>query len=115
MQRTSWGALTEERVVLGNDNSPDDGTCSVLSRIPWQCQVLESRRRRHRGLSVRSGHGVGETTLLSWVLLWFSNAVPVQGGGDHTLGAAAFDALWAELLVCGSVGEMGRQLQRPYK
>src|SRR4029077_8930511 len=34
---------------------------------PWQRRALSALQKGHRRLSIRSGHGVGKTTLLSWV------------------------------------------------
>lgn len=45
------------REVLGAD--PDD----------WQDKVLAAYDRRERRISIRSGHGVGKTTVLAWLLV----------------------------------------------
>lgn len=36
---------------------------------PWQEEVLAAYGRRERRISIRSGHGVGKTTLLAWILV----------------------------------------------
>jgi len=38
---------------------------------PWQQQVMEAVARGDRGVSIRSGHGVGKTACLSWMALWW--------------------------------------------
>ena len=38
---------------------------------PWQSEVLEAVARGDRGVSIRSGHGVGKTSCLSWLALWW--------------------------------------------
>ena len=35
---------------------------------PWQQQVMEAVARGDRGVSIRSGHGVGKTACLSWMV-----------------------------------------------
>jgi phage terminase large subunit len=37
---------------------------------PWQYEALMALQRGHNRISIRSGHGVGKTTFLSWILLW---------------------------------------------
>ena len=37
---------------------------------PWQVEALELIGKEDR-VAVRSGHGVGKTTLLAWITLWF--------------------------------------------
>mgnify|MGYP003629083843 FL=1 len=47
------------RSVLGAD--PD----------PWQTDVMNAVSQQKRGISIRSGHGVGKTSCLSWLALWW--------------------------------------------
>ena len=37
----------------------------------WQSEVMEAVARGERGVSIRSGHGVGKTSVLSWLALWW--------------------------------------------
>jgi phage terminase large subunit len=37
----------------------------------WQSEVMEAVARGDRGVSIRSGHGVGKTSCLSWLALWW--------------------------------------------
>ena len=45
----------------------------VLGAEPdaWQLEVMAAVAARDRGISIRSGHGVGKTSCLSWLALWF--------------------------------------------
>lgn len=64
---------------------------------PWQekgCEDLVT----HDKISVRSGHGVGKSTWLAWLIFWFLTThprakVPVTAPTAHQLE----DVLWAEL------------------
>tara|TARA_R110000823_G_scaffold60349_1_gene144311 strand:+ start:1325 stop:2737 length:1413 start_codon:yes stop_codon:yes gene_type:complete len=45
----------------------------VLGATPddWQRKLMKAVARGDRGISVRSGHGVGKTSCLSWLALWW--------------------------------------------
>jgi phage terminase large subunit len=65
---------------------------------PWQLKALGGLQRGHRRLSIRSGHGVGKSTFLAWVLLWFLlTRFPLKAVVTAPTSAQLFDALWAEL------------------
>jgi len=60
-----------------------------------ECAVQDKGKRR---ISVRSGHGIGKTAVLSWVLLWylfcnFEAQVPVTAPSQTQM----YDALWKEV------------------
>ena len=38
---------------------------------PWQADVMTAVAAGARGVSIRSGHGVGKTSCLSWLALWW--------------------------------------------
>jgi phage terminase large subunit len=38
---------------------------------PWQSEVMQAVADGNRGISIRSGHGVGKTSCLSWLALWW--------------------------------------------
>lgn len=44
----------------------------VLNAVPdpWQAQALREISNHNR-LTIRSGHGVGKTTILAWIAIWF--------------------------------------------
>ena len=65
---------------------------------PYQEDLLRAVGRGERKISVRSGHGTGKSTALSWSMLWFTlfrfpNKVVVTAPTTAQL----FDALFAEL------------------
>jgi phage terminase large subunit len=37
----------------------------------WQSEVMAAVAEQKRGISIRSGHGVGKTSCLSWLALWW--------------------------------------------
>lgn len=64
---------------------------------PWQAEALQALADKDK-VSVRSGHGVGKSTLDSWALLWFMSCyypakVPCTAPTMHQLK----DILWSEL------------------
>jgi phage terminase large subunit len=65
---------------------------------PWQHQALVALETGHLRLSIRSGHGVGKTTFLAWVIIWhilckYPQKTAVTAPSANQL----YDALWAEL------------------
>jgi hypothetical protein len=65
---------------------------------PYQDDMLRAVGRGERKISVRSGHGTGKSTSLSWSMLWFvlfrfPNKVVVTAPTTAQL----YDALFAEL------------------
>lgn len=68
---------------------------------PWQIDVLEQYNKRTRRSSVRSGHGVGKTAVLSWmimhhILFRFPQKTQITAPTEKQL----FNALWAEVKKC---------------
>lgn len=69
---------------------------------PWQRDVLAAYDRREPRIAIRSGHGVGKTTVLAW-LLWhrilcrYPQKTAVTAPSEKQL----FDALWAEFETWG--------------
>jgi len=64
---------------------------------PWQAQALEAVGQHDR-VSIRSGHGVGKTTLEAWLILWFlltrgNCKVPVAANSQDQLR----DTIWPEI------------------
>ena len=64
---------------------------------PWQRETLEALRTHDR-IAVRSGHGVGKTTLECWAALWFILTrfpckIPITANSQDQLR----DVVWAEL------------------
>ncbi len=91
---------TDVREVLGFPT--DDDSADGKDIYPWQREALAAydraaQDRTHARISIRSGHGVGKTTLLAW-LLWhrilcrFPQKTAVTAPSEKQL----FGALWAE-------------------
>ena len=81
---------------------PLDFVLEVLGAAPdpWQYEALTALQRGHTRLSIRSGHGVGKTTFLSWVLLWHACCrFPQKAVCTAPSAQQLYDALWAELLL----------------
>lgn len=88
-----------EQAWLRSPNSPLLFVTDVLraSPEPWQEDALR-KIGRHDRLSIRAGHGVGKTTLLAWVVLWFMLTrmpfkIPVTANSQDQLR----DVVWPEL------------------
>ena len=64
---------------------------------PWQLELMEAVNSGERRISVRSGHGVGKSTALAWVVLWYmctrKARIILTAPSTNQL----FDALFAEL------------------
>ena len=77
------------REVLGVD--PD----------PWQVEFLEAISRGERKISVRSGHGVGKSTVASWAMIWYMlTRGPAKIVVTAPTSSQLYDALFAELKRC---------------
>lgn len=70
---------------------------------PWQREVMQQYDARTRLLSIRSGNGVGKTTLLAWIL-WHHQLCrfPQKAAVTAPTEKQLFDALWAEFQSWGS-------------
>lgn len=71
--------------------------CLGAEADEWQVKALEDIAQYDR-ISIRSGHGVGKTTFLAWVILWFLVCwfpckIPCTANSESQLR----DILWAEL------------------
>jgi len=65
---------------------------------PWQEQLLRWYDARERRISVRSGHGVGKSTVVSWIMLHHQILrLPQKTVVTAPTSAQLFDALFAEL------------------
>lgn len=63
---------------------------------PWQCEALNAVVTNER-IAIRSGKGVGKSTLLAWLILWFLATrhdvkIPCTATSAHQL----YDVLWLE-------------------
>lgn len=65
---------------------------------PWQAELLEAVAAGERKITVRSGHGVGKSTGLSWLGIWhFLTRFPQKTVITAPTSAQLFDALFAEM------------------
>jgi hypothetical protein len=86
---------------------------------PWQLKGLRSLSNESfvpamNHISIRSGHGVGKSAWLSWLILWYTSThfpckVPCTAPTSHQLE----DILWAELAVWRR--KMGPQLSELFE
>lgn len=68
-----------------------------VSPEPWQQQALQAVQANDR-IAIRSGHGVGKSALLAWLVLWFLSTrsvakIPCTAPTAHQL----LDILWGEI------------------
>jgi phage terminase large subunit len=95
-QRYAWEPGLFVREVLGE--IPD----------PWQDKVLKLVAQGKRKISIRSGHGVGKTTLLAWLVVWFlCTRFPQKTAITAPTSGQLFDALWPE------IGKWVKRLEKP--
>lgn len=65
----------------------------------WQAEALRALASEDY-MAIRSGHGVGKSTFLSWAILWFiSTRFPVKIPCTAPTGHQLNDILWAELAL----------------
>ena len=90
--------FVREVLDFPNDEERFDGK----DLYPWQKEALAAYDRQEPRLSIRSGHGVGKTTFLAWIL-WhrilfrFPQKTGVTAPSEKQL----FDALWPEFETWG--------------
>lgn len=85
LERSTNNPLVFVREVLG------------VEPRPWQARALQAVGAKDR-VSIRSGHGIGKTTLLAWLVLWFMCTrrrckVPVCANSQDQLR----DTIWPEI------------------
>lgn len=65
---------------------------------PWQVTILGAVQAGERRISIRSGHGVGKTSLESWICCWALTCLPlVKIVITAPSGPQLWDALYAEI------------------
>lgn len=91
--------MLEEEAILYYADHPVEFVEDVIQAKPdpQQAEVLRSVAR-NKMTSVRSGHGVGKSTVEAWVVIWFMVTrpfpkIPCTAPTQHQL----FDILWAEV------------------
>lgn len=65
---------------------------------PWQAEVMGDVSKGERRITIRSGHGVGKSSMLAWTALWFVlTRYPSKCVMTAPSSTQLFDALFAEL------------------
>jgi phage terminase large subunit len=76
---------------------------------PWQIEALRAVATKDR-IAIRSGHGVGKSALLSWVLLWFLlTRYPAKVACTAPTSHQLEDVLWGEVAL------WHRRLAEPFR
>tara|TARA_R110002020_G_scaffold7935_6_gene32593 strand:+ start:499 stop:1887 length:1389 start_codon:yes stop_codon:yes gene_type:complete len=65
------GSYTETTLLLRQDPVLFVEGILGAKPDPWQAEVMREVAAGARGVSIRSGHGVGKTSCLSWLALWW--------------------------------------------
>lgn len=62
-----------DQFLIDYRNNPVRFVKEVLGVQPddWQAEMMTAVAKGHRRISVRSGHGVGKSTAVSWLALWY--------------------------------------------
>lgn len=76
----------------------------------WQAEVMDSYSAGERRISIRSGHGVGKTTVLAWIMCHHIVCrFPQKTVCTAPTSAQLFDALWSEFRAW--IGKLPQHLQ----
>lgn len=57
---------------LKDESGPDEWQTEILKYIGSKCLTVQDALR----IAVRSGHGIGKTALIAWIILWFISTRP---------------------------------------
>lgn len=77
----------------------------------WQKEVLEAVAKGQTRLSIRSGHGVGKSATLSWLMVWYmTTRFPVKIVVTAPTEGQLFDAVFAE--VKGVIAKLPPAIQK---
>ena len=99
-KKNSTDQLQEhERRLLQLREDPALFVKAVLQATPqpWQEEALRAIRDNDR-VAIRSGHGVGKTAFLSWVVLWWMlTHYPVKVACTANTASQLSDVLWPEI------------------
>lgn len=67
--------------------------------LPWQLDAMHQYNQRRRRISIRSGHGVGKSTLLAWLMVHHLLCrYPQKTVCTAPTTGQLYDALWAEFV-----------------
>lgn len=101
----------EQRALLRLREDPALFVRTIIGATPqrWQREALEAIRDNDR-VAIKSGHGVGKTAFLSWVLLWWlCTHYPVKAACTANTASQLGDVLWPE------VARWARQMHPAFK
>jgi hypothetical protein len=100
------------RQALSRVRKPSAFVTRVIGANPTaqQAQILKALDQGKRRIAVRSGHGVGKSALLSWILLWWlstrpASIIPCTAPTAHQLE----DILW------GEIGRWRQKMRPPFR
>lgn len=88
-----------EKATLYYADHPVEWVHDIIGAVPDEKQEEILRSLAHNQMtSVRSGHGIGKSTVEAWAVLWFMTTrpfpkIPCTAPTQHQL----FDILWAEI------------------
>lgn len=91
--------LTKPEVIQYYLDNPVDFVREVIHADPDENQIMILNSVKDAKLTaVKSGHGVGKSATLSWIIIWYLYThphcrIPCTGPSEHTLS----DVLWSEV------------------
>jgi hypothetical protein len=92
--------VTADEVLLSWANDPClfvKEALQVEKIEPWQTEALNNVRDSNR-LAIRSGHGVGKSAFLAWVIIWWlMTRHPARAICTANTASQLSDVLWGEL------------------
>src|SRR5215472_73375 len=76
---------------------------------PWQAEALREIAGHDR-VAIRSGHGVGKSAMLAWLILWWLlTRAPARVAATAPTAHQLRDVLW------GEIGKWHRRLKQPFR
>ncbi len=83
--------------------------CLGVTPEPWQDEVLAEVSKTDR-IAIRSGHGVGKSALLAWIIVWWLiTRYPAKVACTAPTGHQLEDVLWGEL------ARWAREMKEPFR
>ncbi len=68
-----WG---KEGTLLAEYDGPDEWQCDILREIGEACRRCDMGLQQTVQIAIASGHGIGKTALVSWIIHWFVSTRP---------------------------------------
>lgn len=117
--RLPSGALEIAKLLNEWRADPERFVREALGAEPetWQVEALRRMARPRARLAIRSGHGVGKTTFLAWLILWFGSTSDDAKVGVTAPAAPQIETnLWPEIRkwhkAMAATGPVGMWLSR---